>query len=119
MGRSRPRRAVQPDSRDGAYSCAEGADALVIVTEWEQFRALDLARLRRVMATAVMVDLRNVYQPDQVTKHGFRHVGVGRMPVGRARLALAFDNTSVEEASKQLLPEQEPVRTLRRDAEGD
>src|SRR5205807_441750 len=49
------------------YSCAEGADALVIVTECEQFRALDLPRLRRVMAQPVVIDLRNVYLPDEMT----------------------------------------------------
>ncbi len=63
---------------DSAYTCAEGADALVIVTEWEQFRALDLARLKRTMARPVVVDLRNVYRPEDMTKHGFIYVGVGR-----------------------------------------
>ncbi len=63
---------------DSAYACAEGADALVIVTEWEQFRALDLARLKRTMARPVVVDLRNVYRPEDMTKHGFIYVGVGR-----------------------------------------
>ena len=48
---------------DGPYSCADGADALVIVTEWEQFRALDLDRLKRAMACPVIIDLRNIYQP--------------------------------------------------------
>src|SRR5207248_992828 len=56
---------------DSAYACAEGADALVIVTEWEQFRALDLARLQAVMARPVVVDLRNVYRPEDMAKHGF------------------------------------------------
>ena len=45
-----------------AYDCAAGASALVIVTEWEQFRALDFARLKRVMDRPVLVDLRNVYR---------------------------------------------------------
>jgi len=44
---------------------------LVIVTEWEQFRALDLTRLRKVMAQPVIVDLRNVYRPDEMAEHGF------------------------------------------------
>ena len=48
-----------------AYSCAEGASALVIVTEWEQFRALDFDRLKTVMAQPVLVDLRNVYRPEE------------------------------------------------------
>src|SRR5499433_2559747 len=63
---------------DDAYACAEGADALVIVTEWEQFRALDLARLKQVMARPVVVDLRNIYRPDELARHGFSYVGVGR-----------------------------------------
>jgi UDPglucose 6-dehydrogenase len=63
---------------DSAYACAEGADALVIVTEWEQFRALDLARLKQTMARPVVVDLRNVYRPDDMARHGFTYVGVGR-----------------------------------------
>jgi UDPglucose 6-dehydrogenase len=61
-----------------AYSCAEGASALVIVTEWEQFRALDFERLKSVMAQAVLVDLRNVYQPDEIARRGFVYEGIGR-----------------------------------------
>jgi UDPglucose 6-dehydrogenase len=63
---------------DGPYAAAEGADALVIVTEWEQFRALDFERLKKVMATAIIVDLRNVYRPEEVVKYGFVYEGVGR-----------------------------------------
>lgn len=63
---------------DSAYACGEGSDALVIVTEWEQFRALDLDRLKRVMARPVVVDLRNVYRPDDMTRRGFTYHGVGR-----------------------------------------
>jgi UDPglucose 6-dehydrogenase len=63
---------------DGPYSCAEGADALVIVTEWEQFRALDLDRLKRAMACPVIIDLRNIYQPQDVIAHGFRYESIGR-----------------------------------------
>ncbi len=63
---------------DGPYSCADGADALVIVTEWEQFRALDLDRLKRAMACPVMIDLRNIYQPEDVIAHGFHYESVGR-----------------------------------------
>ena len=63
---------------DSAYACAEGADALVIVTEWEQFRALDLARLKAIMARPVVVDLRNVYRPEDMAKHGFAYHSVGR-----------------------------------------
>ncbi len=63
---------------DGPYSCAEGADALVIVTEWEQFRALDLDRLKREMACPVIIDLRNIYRPHEVIAHGFRYESIGR-----------------------------------------
>jgi UDPglucose 6-dehydrogenase len=61
----------------GAYECAEGADALVIVTEWEQFRALDLDILKRVMAKPVVVDLRNIYRPEDMQRRGFTYVRVG------------------------------------------
>ena len=63
---------------ESAYHCAEGADALVIVTEWEQFRALDLARLRSLMASPVIVDLRNIYHPEDMRQHGFAYACVGR-----------------------------------------
>ena len=61
-----------------AYDCAEGASALVIVTEWEQFRALDFARLKQTMVEPVLVDLRNVYSADEVARHGFAYESVGR-----------------------------------------
>ncbi len=61
-----------------AYSCAEGASALVIVTEWEQFRALDFARLKAVMASPVLVDLRNIYSPEEIARHGFVYESIGR-----------------------------------------
>jgi UDPglucose 6-dehydrogenase len=60
------------------YDCAQGASALVIVTEWEQFRALDFARLKDAMAQPVLVDLRNIYRPDEALRHGFAYQGVGR-----------------------------------------
>ena len=61
-----------------AYDCAEGASALVIVTEWEQFRVLDFARLKKVMERPVLVDLRNIYRPEEVARHGFVYESVGR-----------------------------------------
>src|SRR6267154_2344716 len=61
---------------DGPYACAKDADALVIVTEWEQFRALDFERLKGVMKQAVLVDLRNVYRPEDL--QGFAYHGIGR-----------------------------------------
>jgi UDPglucose 6-dehydrogenase len=62
----------------GAYEVAAGADALVILTEWDQFRALDLDRIAGSMRRPVFVDLRNVYRPDEVRGHGFTYVSVGR-----------------------------------------
>jgi len=64
---------------DGPYACAENADALVIVTEWEQFRALDLERLKDSMAAPIVVDLRNIYRPDEMAKLGFIYESVGRL----------------------------------------
>ena len=63
---------------DDAYDCAQGASALVIVTEWEQFRALDFARLKETMVEPVLVDLRNIYSADEVARYGFAYEGVGR-----------------------------------------
>ena len=63
---------------DDAYSCAQGAAALVIVTEWEQFRALDFKRLKTIMVSPVLVDLRNIYSPEEIARHGFVYESVGR-----------------------------------------
>jgi UDPglucose 6-dehydrogenase len=60
------------------YECAEGAVAITIATEWEQFRALDFDRLKKVMAEPIMVDLRNVYSQQEVARHGFTYASVGR-----------------------------------------
>jgi UDPglucose 6-dehydrogenase len=75
-----PARIEMPDIEycKDPYSCADGADALVIVTEWEQFRALDLDRLKRVMACPVVVDLRNIYSPEDLTNRGFLYQSIGR-----------------------------------------
>ncbi|UOK72614.1 UDP-glucose dehydrogenase family protein [Ancylobacter polymorphus] len=62
----------------GAYECAEGADALVIVTEWDAFRALDLDRLKAQLRSAIVVDLRNIYPPEDLLRRGFTYVGIGR-----------------------------------------
>jgi UDPglucose 6-dehydrogenase len=63
---------------ENAYDAAKGADALVIVTEWNEFRKLDLARIRRVMRRRAIVDLRNIYDPASVQKLGFHYTSVGR-----------------------------------------
>ena len=54
------------------------ADAVVIVTEWDAFRALDFDRLKRTMASPVLVDLRNIYRPEEITALGFTYTSIGR-----------------------------------------
>ncbi|MBI3112957.1 MAG: UDP-glucose/GDP-mannose dehydrogenase family protein, partial [Rhodospirillales bacterium] len=66
-----------------AYDAADGAHALAIVTEWNEFRALDLERLKKLMKTPVIVDLRNVYKRDEMAAAGFDYISVGRAPVTR------------------------------------
>ncbi|PZO91370.1 MAG: UDP-glucose 6-dehydrogenase [Sphingomonas sanxanigenens] len=66
------------DYRDNAMAVAEGADALVLVTEWDVFRALDLRRIASLMRNPLLVDLRNVYAPDDARRAGLAYVGVGR-----------------------------------------
>jgi len=61
-----------------AYSAAEGADAIVIVTEWDAFRALDLSRIRQAARTPVLVDLRNIYRPEEIHAAGFQYTSIGR-----------------------------------------
>jgi UDPglucose 6-dehydrogenase len=68
------------------YACAEGASALVIVTEWDAFRSLNFARLGALMAEPVLVDLRNIYSPADMRDAGFRYFSVGR-PEGSVDLA--------------------------------
>ncbi len=62
----------------GAYLCAEDADVMVIITEWNEFRALDLDRVRECMKGSVLVDLRNIYDPADMTERGFKYVSIGR-----------------------------------------
>jgi UDPglucose 6-dehydrogenase len=69
---------------ESAIELAAGADALVLVTEWRQFRDLDLAELRRVMATPILVDGRNLYSPEAAMAAGFDYTGVGRPVRARA-----------------------------------
>jgi len=85
-------KAVLPDSVtfcSDAYDAAGGADALVIITEWEQFRALDFRRIRALMANPAVVDLRNVYNGDDLEKLGFVYEGVGRRRPSRGAPSFA------------------------------
>ena len=67
------------DFRDGPYEVMDGADALVILTEWDQFRALDLDRVKGLLNAPLVVDLRNVYNPDHMRLKGFTYASIGRM----------------------------------------
>jgi UDPglucose 6-dehydrogenase len=74
------------DYAGDAYGCADGADVAVLVTEWEEFRALDLERLKAVMRAPVLVDLRNVYRPEDMQAAGFAYASIGRpLDDGRER----------------------------------
>jgi len=72
--------AVLPDVSyaDDEYSAVTGADALVFVTEWNQFRALDMKRIRDLMKAPRIADLRNIYEPEVMRQLGFEYVGIGR-----------------------------------------
>src|SRR5499427_4946041 len=67
---------------DDPYACVEGADAMVVVTEWVQYRTLDLERLKQEMAHPVVIDLRNIYRPEDMAAHGFVYESIGRPPLG-------------------------------------
>ena len=70
---------------EDAYDAAHGAEALTILTEWNEFRALDLARLQTLLVRPVMVDLRNVYDPQDMAAAGFYYTSIGRPSVGPLR----------------------------------
>ena len=91
---------------ESAYECAEAADALVIATEWEQFRALDLARLHDLMACPVVVDLRNIYRPADMHNHGFAYACVGK------------SSTAPGLAPDALLDQLSPIERVRTSAPG-
>jgi len=63
------------------YACAQDADAIVILTEWDEFRALDLARIKAAARTPLIVDLRNIYRPAEIAAKGIRYVSLGRPDV--------------------------------------
>jgi UDPglucose 6-dehydrogenase len=80
------------DFAQGAYEAASGAEALVVVTEWDAFRALDFERLKEVMQRPVLIDLRNIYARSDVARHGFHYVGIGRpVDVGYEGVSLAAE----------------------------
>jgi len=69
---------TEVDFCDGPYHAVDGADAMVLITEWDQFRAMDFDRVKKLLRTPTVVDLRNVYQPSDMKRRGFNYVSVGR-----------------------------------------
>jgi len=88
LGEGAKVRAFDPEAEQDAYEnvkycedeyeAAEGADVLVLATEWNQFRSLDFDRLKGLLASPRIVDLRNIYEPEKMRKMGFEYTGVGR-----------------------------------------
>ncbi|MEO1016792.1 MAG: UDP binding domain-containing protein, partial [Pseudomonadota bacterium] len=76
---------------DGPYEVAENVDALVLLTEWNMFRGLDLRRLQRLMKEPLVIDLRNVFDPVEMEKAGFAYTGIGR---GRSKRAISSQPSS-------------------------
>ena len=68
----------------GPYDAAEGADALLILTEWDRFRALDLDRIKALLKAPMVIDLRNIYGAEDMKRRGFHYASVGRPQSCRA-----------------------------------
>jgi UDPglucose 6-dehydrogenase len=71
---------------EGAYETMDGADVLVIITEWNEFRALDFSRVKKLLRSPTIVDLRNIYKPADMSEAGFYYFSIGRGSVEPARL---------------------------------
>jgi UDPglucose 6-dehydrogenase len=69
---------TEVDFCDGPYHAVDGADAMVLITEWDQFRALDFDRVKKMMKSPTVIDLRNVYHPADMVKRGFSYHSIGR-----------------------------------------
>lgn len=85
-----------------AYAAMEDADAVVILTEWEVFRFLDLDRMKKLLRASLIIDLRNIYQPEDVVAAGLAYVGIGQPPVGLEHARL---HTEHFEQSDEPFPE--------------
>jgi UDPglucose 6-dehydrogenase len=89
-----------------AYACLKGADAAVVITEWDEFRALDLVRVKALLARPILVDLRNIYPIEVMKGLGFRYVSVGRgfNGEGEAFLNLSPSGTDRSRQSSEKIP---------------
>jgi UDPglucose 6-dehydrogenase len=84
-GTQEARKHLDLDYCSDANEALSGADGVVILTEWNEFRALDFAKVKALLKTPLMVDLRNIYRPVQMAEEGFTYVSVGRAATGPAR----------------------------------
>src|SRR3954454_5956107 len=75
-----------------AYAAMEGADALVLITEWNEFRGLDLDRVKSLLRRPLVIDLRNIYKPEEMTEAGLVYHSIGRPPIGAADAASVLEN---------------------------
>ena len=82
-----------------AYETMEGADALVIITEWNEFRALDLARVKALLRRPLVIDLRNIYKPADMAEAGFHYHSVGRRVVEPRQKLQSLAKTRIRPAS--------------------
>lgn len=81
------------------YTCAESADALVLVAEWEEFRAVGFERLKTTMARPIAVDLRNIYRPEEMVTRRFLYSGIGRAPGLEPNISLKMNLDGGSDAS--------------------
>jgi UDPglucose 6-dehydrogenase len=88
-GAQEARKLLGIETVPSAYEALDGADGVVILTEWNEFRALDLARVKNLLTQPLMVDLRNIYRPEQMATAGFRYVSIGRPEAPPKALAAA------------------------------
>ncbi len=86
---------------DNAYEAAEGADALLILTDWEEFATLDLGRLRELLRYPVIIDGRNLYDPEEMAEHGFIYSSVGRKDVLPAKPAITPKSVATTDRLKK------------------
>jgi UDPglucose 6-dehydrogenase len=75
-----------------AYAAMDGADGLILITEWNEFRGLDLKRVKSLLRRPLVIDLRNIYKPEEMTEAGLVYYSIGRPPIGDAGSAAIFEN---------------------------
>jgi UDPglucose 6-dehydrogenase len=91
-GMEQARKLMDIETCADAYEAMQGADGLVLLTEWNEFRALNLVKVRELLKQKLIVDLRNIYAPEQMCSYGFRYISIGRPPAQPApALAVAAE----------------------------